>query len=112
MRLSSRTIKTESHMSDGRTMLDQERPNAFEMPAVSDKAAAQIERGNRRKDLPEIRMERWLAAGEHHLLDTHQVARIPGHTGKEFDRKKIRGTVVKSVLVTKAIAAMQIADVS
>src|SRR6266481_1899713 len=34
-------IKTECHMSDCRTMLEHLRPDAFEMPAISHKAALQ-----------------------------------------------------------------------
>ena len=67
--------------------------------------------GHRRENVPELPVKRWLAAGEHDLLDAHRVARVPGDAGEEIDRKKVRRIVVERVFVTKAVAAVQIADV-
>ena len=92
-------------------MLDHERPHALEMPAVRDEAARQGQLGHRRENLPELPVKRRLAAGEHDLLDAHRVARVPGDAGEEIDGKKVRRIVVERVFVTKAVAAVQIADV-
>jgi hypothetical protein len=45
------------------------------------------------------------------LLDAHRVARVPGHTGEELNGKEVCGTVIKSIFVTKTIAAVEVADV-
>src|SRR6266508_1409168 len=77
VRLARGAIKTERHMGQGFPMLDQERPDAFEMPAVGNTVAFQIQRRDCGKEFPELRMKRWLATSEHHLFDPHRVARVP-----------------------------------
>jgi len=76
------------------------------MPAIGHKATFQIQRCHCGKKFPEIRMQRWLAASEHHLLNTHRVARVPGYASEELNGQKVCGTVVKSVFVTKTVAAV------
>jgi hypothetical protein len=93
-------------MGHGFPILDQERPNTFEMPAVSHKAAFQIQPGDRSKKVPEIGVKRGLAPSEHDLFDAHRLARVPGHLSEEFNRKKVCGIMVKSIFVTKTVAAM------
>ena len=56
-------------------------------------------------------MKRGLATGEHDLFDVHRIPRFSNDAGEELNRKEVCGTVIESVLVTKTVTAVQIADV-
>jgi hypothetical protein len=56
-------------------------------------------------------MKRGFATSKHDLLDTHRIARVPGYAGEKFNGEVVCGTVVKRVFVTKAVAAVEVADV-
>jgi hypothetical protein len=111
VRLASGAIKTEGHMSDGFAMLIQQRPNSFEMPAISYEAAPQALGGNCFNNFSEIRMQGWLAASEHYLFEIHGLARLSNDSRKKINGKKMCGTVIESVFVSQTITAMEVADI-
>src|SRR6266446_6415220 len=60
-------------------------PNAIEMPSVGYKAAFQILGSHCFDDAGEVRMKRWLSAGEHHLLDSHGFPGPGDHAAEKID---------------------------
>jgi hypothetical protein len=57
-------------------------------------------------------MKRWLTAREVDSRDVRHVASFSDHTAQQFDRKKLGAVAVQIFFGAKAVAAMQVTDVS
>src|SRR5206468_2616098 len=95
VRLAGGPVETEGDVRHRGPMLDEERPDALEMPSVGDETARQLQLAERRENVAEPAVQRGLAAGEHDVFDAHRVPRLAGDAGDEVHREKIRRTVVQ-----------------
>jgi hypothetical protein len=104
-------VETERNVRHCFSIRVQRLPRAFEVPTVGNKAGLQTAVADRFEYLGKLGMKCRLATGEVDARDLRGSARFVDYAAQQFERKELRVIAVEIVFGTKAVAAMEIADV-